>query len=96
MQLFLERANQESDSEALMAIAAKRPLLLEAYNLVFEQVNPILLPAGTDIEKIRKIMDLVVKGLMAEKFRTGSFHPEQLYAETEEYLDMLKALVYRE
>ncbi len=95
MQMFLDRANQETSNEALVAIAAKRPLLLEAYELIYEQVNPIRLPEGVELGKLRKMMELTIKGLMSERFRDGSFQPESLCQEIEEYLDMMKGLVYR-
>ncbi len=95
MQMFLDRAHQESSSEAIMAIAAKRPLLLEAYDIAYSQTDLTRLPRGVDWIKLRKMMDLTVKGLMTERFRDGSFQPELLTAEIEEYLGMMKELVYR-
>lgn len=95
MQMFLDRANQESNSEALQAISAKRPLLLEAYDIIYAQVDFTRIPEGVDGRKLRKMMELTIKGLMTERFRDGTFDPELLCQEIEAYLDMMKIIVYQ-
>lgn len=95
MQMFLDRAGQESSTEAQLAIAPKRPLLLEAYDIIYAQVDTLRLPAGVEADKLRKMMELTIRGLMTERFRDGTFHPDLLGREIEEYLDMMKAIVYR-
>ncbi len=95
MQMFLDRANQESSSEALLAIAPKRPLLLEAYDIIYTQVDTSRLPEGVEAGRLRKMMELTIRGLMAERFRDGTFQPDLLRQEIEDYLDMMKMIVYR-
>lgn len=95
MQLFLNRSMTEDVSEALLAIEDKRNILLETYDAIYGQADPSLLPAGVDGDRLRKMLDFTVKGLMNERFQDASFQPEMLYREITEYLDMAEQLVYR-
>ena len=54
-----------------------------------------MLPGGVDGEKLRKMLDFTVKGLMTERFQDASFQPEMLYEEICGYLDMVRKIVYR-
>ena len=47
---------------------------------------------ATVIDKLVKMLDLTIQGLMTEHFREGSFQPEMLYTEVLGYLDMMKKL----
>lgn len=95
MQLFLNRSMTEDVSEALLAIEEKRDMLLETYDNIYRQADPSLLPAGVDGDRLRKMLDFTVKGLMNERFQDASFQSEMLYHEILEYLDMAEQLVYR-
>ena len=94
MQQFLNRSMSEDVSEALLAIEAKRNVLVETYDAIDRQMDFSTLPAGTDGEKLRKMMDLTIKGLMTERFQDASFQPEMLYEEICGYLDMVRKLIY--
>ena len=95
MQQFLDRSMSEDVSEALLAIEEKRALLEETGSAINLQIDLQLLPPGIDGEKLRKMLDFTIKGLMAERFLNASFQPEMLYAEICEHLDMMKHIVYR-
>lgn len=95
MQQFLNRSMSENVSEALLAIEDKRNILLDAYDVIKAQIHFQNLPAGLDGEKLYKMLDLTVRGLMTEHFQNASFQPEMLYHEITEYLDMMRLLVYR-
>lgn len=95
MQQFLNRSMSENVSEALLAIEDKRNILLDAYDVIKAQIYFQNLPAGLDGEKLYKMLDLTVRGLMTEHFQNASFQPEMLYHEITEYLDMMRLLVYR-
>ena len=94
MQQFLNRSMSEDVSEALLAIEGKRNVLVDTYNTINEQMDFSTLPAGTDGEKLRKMLDFTIKGLMTERFQDASFQPEMLYEEICSYLDMIKQLIY--
>jgi len=95
MQQFLNRSMSEDVSEALLAIEEKRNGLLEAYEAIRSQMDFASLPAGMEGEKLYKILDMTIKGLMTERFQDASFQPEMLYDEIVEYVDMMKQIVYR-
>ena len=93
MQQFLNRSMNEDVSEVLIAIEDMRELLETEYEKLFEQVKYTGLPTRVDGNKLRKMMDFTIKGLMTERFMDDSFQPEMLYEEIAGYLDMMKALV---
>lgn len=94
MQQFLNRSMSEDVSEALLAIEGKRGALEEVYRAINSQIDYSSLPGSVDGEKLRKMLDFTVKGLMTERFQDASFQPEMLYKELCDYLDMMKKLVY--
>ena len=95
MQQFLNRSMAEDVSEALLAVEEKRDSLEDTAAAIDSQINYQLLPQGIDGEKLRKMLDFTIKGLMTERFQDASFQPEMLYSEICDYLDMMKRIVYR-
>lgn len=95
MQQFLNRSMAEDSYEALLAIEEKRGILEETYASINGQIDYGRLPEGVDGEKLRKMLDFTIKGLMTERFQDASFQPEMLYGEVCGYLDMMQRLVYR-
>lgn len=95
MQQFLNRSMSEDVSEALLAVEEKRSALLNAYEELYGRIDYSALPEAVDGEKLRKMLDFTIKGLMTERFQDASFQPEMLYAETCGYLDMMRKIVYR-
>ena len=95
MQQFLNRSMAEDVSEALLAIEEKRGALEEAADSIYGQIDYSQLPPQIDGEKLRKMLDFTVKGLLTERFQDASFQPEMLYSEVCDYLDMMKKIVYR-
>lgn len=95
MQQFLNRSMAEDVSEALLAIEDKRNILTDAYDKIRARMNFGELPSGVDGEKLRKMLDFTIKGLMTERFQDASFQPEMLYEEIVDYLDMMRNIVYK-
>ena len=95
MQQFLNRSMTEDVSEALLAVEEKRESMEDAAVAIGNQIDYQLLPPEIDGEKLRKMLDFTVKGLMTERFQNDSFQPEMLYGEICDYLDMMKRIVYR-
>ncbi len=94
MQQFLNRSMSEDVSEALLAVEEKRTVLLDAYESIRGQMDFHALPSGVDGDKIVKMLDLTIKGLMTEHFQDASFQPEMLYEEVVDYVDMMKQIIY--
>lgn len=95
MQQFLNRSMAEDVSEALLAIEDKRNILNDAYDNIRNQMDFSELPSEVDGEKLRKMLDFTIKGLMTERFQDASFQPEMLYEEIVDYLDMMRKIVCR-
>lgn len=95
MQQFLNRSMAEDSYEALLSIEEKRVSLEETYAAINEQIDYEALPAVVDGEKLRKMLDFTIKGLMTERFQNASFQPEMLYREVCEYIDMMRQLVFK-
>lgn len=95
MQQFLNRSLAEDSYEALLSVEEKRNALKETYAAIGEQIDFSLLPSGVDGEKLRKMLDFTVKGLMTERFQDASFQADMLYQEICDYLDMMREIVYR-
>lgn len=93
MQQFLNRSMSEDVSEALLAIEEKRGALEEVYRMINAQVDYSCFSGKVDGEKLRKMLDFTIKGLMTERFQDASFQPEMLYEEICDYLDMMRELV---
>lgn len=93
MQQFLNRSMAENVSEALLATEDKRNTLIEMYDRIWAQADLSGLAQGVDGEKLRKMLDLTIKGLLTERFQEGSFQPEMLFEETVGYLDMMKSIL---
>lgn len=95
MQQFLNRSLTEDSYEALLSIEEKRGILEETCASINGQIDYGGLPEGVDGEKLRKMLELTIKGLLAERFQDASFQPELLYREVCSYLDMTRRLAYR-
>ena len=95
-QQFLNRSLAEDSYEALLSVEEKKNSLEETYAVIDSQIDYGLLPSGMDGEKLRKMLDFTVKGLMTERFQDASFQPDMLYQEICGYLDMMGQLVYRQ
>lgn len=92
MQQFLNRSYSENVSEALIAVEDRKNKLGEIYDKIWQQADYSGFPPGIDGEKLRRLMDLTIKGLMTERFQDASFQPEMLYDEIVDYLSMIKQL----
>ena len=95
MQEFLNRAMYEDVHEAILAIEDKRSVLKECYENIQNQIDFSVLREEVDIDRLVKMLDLTIQGIMAEHFRQGSFQPEMLYTEVLGYLEMMKKLTRR-
>lgn len=95
MQEFLNRAEYEDVSEALLAIEDKKKMMAECYEKLRGQIDFSIFKPEVEIDKLVKMLDLTIQGLMTEHFREGSFQPEMLYTEVLGYLDMMKKLTVK-
>lgn len=93
MQQFLNRSAGEDVNEALVAVEEMRSMLAETYDSLWSQIDFSSLPEEVDGNKLCKMVDYTVQGLMTERFRDASFQPDMLYAEICQYINLLQNLV---
>ena len=87
LQPFLNRAQAENVNEALVAVEERKQQMEEAYENIYA--------AAEDVVKLRKMMELTIKGLMNERILEDAFQPEMLYEEILEYLQLSRRLAER-
>ena len=93
MQQFLNRSVSEDVNEALMAVEEMRGMLADTYESLWAKIDLAGLPAGADGNRLCKMIDFTVQGLMTEQFRNAAFQPDMLYEEICEYIGMLQKMV---
>ena len=93
MQQFLNRSVSEDVNEALMAVEEMRGMLADTYESLWAKIDLAGLPAGVDGNRLCKMIDFTVQGLMTEQFRNAAFQPDMLYEEICEYIGMLQKMV---
>ncbi len=95
LQQFLNRAQSENVSAALLATEESRLRLEEAYEAIYEKADLTGYASEADVRKLRKMLELTIKGLMNERILEDAFQPELLYEEILEYLQLSRRLVER-
>lgn len=94
VQLFLYRASKEDETEALTAITEKRQQLRELYDSMYSHVDESSVAGGSP-DRIRRMTDYTLNGLLEDLLRMDSFSPEGYLAEAQAYLDELQRLCGR-
>ena len=95
LQQFLNRAQSENVSEALLAAEESRRRLEDAYEAIYEKADLTAYASAKDAQKLRKMLELTIKGLMNERILEDAFQPEMLYEEITEYLNLSRRLADR-
>lgn len=90
MQLFLNSVMEENQDEISLEIAQKRYDYQEFYKAIFERADYSRFIPIVDVEKMDKIIEYTIRGLMSEHDE-----PEKLTKEIISYLDMLKKVCTR-
>ena len=95
LQPFLNRAQAENVNEALVAVEERKQQMEEAYENIYARADLGKYAAAEDVVKLRKMMELTIKGLMNERILEDAFQPEMLYEEILEYLQLSRRLAER-
>ena len=93
---FLNESKKEDVSEALVATEEKRSVLPQHFNQIMGRADLGRFKPEVELDKLTKIIELTVSGLMTEQFICEAFQPELFVKEIERYLSMLKRMSYRE
>lgn len=94
MQMFLYRASKEDETEALTAITEKRQQLRELYDSMYSHVDESSVAGGSP-DRIRRMTDYTLNGILEDLLRTNSFSSEGYLTEAQTYLDELQRLCGR-
>lgn len=91
MQMFLLGAEREDDAEALSVVRDSAGELLETYDHILKRV---VFRGGEHIslERLVKLVNYALQGLLAEMICEPRFKPENYYKEASEYLGLLEQL----
>ncbi len=92
MQLFLNRSLNEDVGEALFAVEESRNAIMDLYDTACSGINYEAFGSNEEGIRLRRVLELFLKGLMEERFREGSFQPEMFYQEAVGYLDMMRRI----
>lgn len=91
MQVFLLRAGQEDMPEAVEAVSEMAETLLGMYETILEKADFASLHALSP-ERLVKIVDYTLNGLLAEMIREPDFKPDTYYQEAILYLEELERM----
>ena len=91
---FLNKSRVESAEEALTETRDKRRVLPDQYAEIMGRADLAGFKKGADVEKISKVLEFTMDGIMEEQFGNGSFRPEAYYEEVKQYLTLIKKFCY--
>ena len=88
LQQFLNRAQMEDVSEALLAVEERKRQLEETFDTIYARTDLQSYTSPEDVVKLRKMLELTIKGLLNEKVLEGALQPEMFYEEVLTYLEL--------
>ena len=88
LQQFLNRAQMEDVSEALLAVEERKRQLEETFDTIYARAELEKYASPQDVIKLRKMLELTIKGLLNEKVLEGALQPEMFYEEVLTYLEL--------
>lgn len=95
MQLFIDSIRHEEVAEALCATEEKKNVLPEALEAVMKGADTSRFRPEVKLEKLNRLIEYTLRGMMEDCFLENSFQPDIMYEEINSYLLMLKKLTYR-
>lgn len=95
MLLFLNKSKSEDVGEVLVETEDKRSLLPERYREIMEGADTSNFKTDVEMDKLLKVIEHTLDGLMWERFLDESFQAEIYYVEVKQYLEMLKKIAYK-
>ena len=93
---FLNRSREEDVEEVLTETEDKRGVLPGRYEEIVGKADLTKFKRDTDVERVGKVLQYTMDGILAEQSRSGSFRPGGYYEEVKQYLAVMKKLSYHE
>lgn len=91
IQLFLLQMEKETSKEALEVMQPAAQALRSAYDDIYQKADFGMLEEIL-VERLAKIVDYTLNGLLEELLRKSSFSPDTYYAEVSQYLKELERM----
>ena len=91
IQLFLLQMEKETSKEALEVMQPAAQALRSAYDDIYQKADFGRLEE-ISVERLAKIVDYTLNGLLEELLRKSSFSPDTYYAEVSQYLKELERM----
>ena len=91
IQLFLLQMEKETSKEALEVMQPAAQALRSAYDDIYQKADFGMLEE-ISVERLAKIVDYTLNGLLEELLRKSSFSPDTYYAEVSLYLKELERM----
>lgn len=96
MPQFLNESRKEDVSDALMATEDKREILAYHRNRIMSRADLDRFRKDINIEKLDKMLEITLNGLLTEQFYNDSIRMDLLGEEIKSYLAMVKKMSYIE
>lgn len=94
MQEFLNSIRYENVKEAVLATEEKKHILETARKEILEHADVSKFRSGVDVEKVKKIIDYTINGMLKESFYENTFQPDYIQEEINDYLLLMKKMSY--
>lgn len=95
MQQFLYTAQYEENEEAIAAISEEKTAMVNVYNSIYSQTDNTKFLDKVDINRVIDLIRWMSDGLARDKYLSGELDFDQMIAELEKFLNMLKRHFYR-
>lgn len=94
MQEFIDSVRYENVQEAVLATAEKREAVEAVREELLSKADLTKFRPEVDVERLKRMIDYTVRGMLTESFHNHSFHPDRIDEEINAYLLMLKEISY--
>ena len=90
--LFLNKADEETDLDALSVISERREKYQRIMHALRERADITAFNPGVDFEKVGVILDYTVDGLIQKAVLSENFRADFFLEEATEYVDMMQTM----
>jgi len=90
--LFLNKADEETDNEAVSVISERREKYQRILHALKERADITAFAPGIDFEKVGVILDFTIDGLIQKSVLSENFRADFFLEEATEYVDMMQSM----
>ena len=90
--LFLNKADEETDIEAVSVISERREKYQRIMHALRERADITTFMPGIDFEKVGVILDYTIDGLIQKSVLSENFRDDFFLEEATEYVDMMQTM----